>query len=52
MRLLSTRTMSYEVAKQKNNDVLGWEAQDQGHMRLLSTRTTTNEVAKHMNKGI
>ena len=47
MRLLSTRTMAYEVAKQKNNDELGYEAQEEGHVMLLSTIRMTNEVAKH-----
>ena len=50
MRLLSTRTMAYEVAKQKNNDELGCEAQEEGHMRLLSTRTRKYEVTKQKNK--
>ena len=48
----SKRTMAYEVAKRKNNDELGCEAQEEGHVMLLSTRRMTNEVAKNKNKGI
>ena len=52
MRLLSPRTITYEVDKKKNNDELGCETQEEGHVMLLSTRRMTNEVAKNKNKGI
>ena len=39
LRLLSTRMMPNEVAKQKNNDKCGCYAQVKQQMRELSTRT-------------
>ena len=52
MRLLSTRTIVNNVAKQKNMGTRGAQAQDQGQIILTSARTTKNEVVKHTNKPI
>ena len=51
MRLVCTRIVTNEVAKQKNNDKWSFLAIEQREIRLLSTRTKANDVAKHKNKS-
>jgi len=50
MRLLSTGTITNEVANHKNNIKCGCLDQDQRQMILLWTKRNENEVAMHKKK--
>ena len=49
--MLSTRTMTYECGKHKNNDKMMMLSTRIMQMSLLSTRTMTNDVVKHKNNA-
>ena len=51
MWLLSTRTITNEVAKHNNKDKIRLLSTRTTKMRLLRTTTKANKVAKYKNKG-